>query len=64
MDGWKYDPKERLFEGKISFDRGGGFFKDSDSELNIYFSSDFISIERSDQYIFKDKGEPFKEFAG
>lgn len=67
LPGWKYDRKERFFEGKISFEKAGGYFKNKDSELMIYFDEDLINIERSDQYIYKDqtdKIKPFEEFVG
>lgn len=31
MEGWGYSEEERMFYGRISFNQGGGHYKDSDS---------------------------------
>ena len=33
LPGWGYDPDERLFNGSITFNNSGGYFKDRDSNF-------------------------------
>jgi hypothetical protein len=30
---WNYEKKDRMFSGRISFDKGGGSYKDENSEF-------------------------------
>ena len=38
----------RRFSGRISYDRGGGWYENKDSDFWISFDKDFVNIERSE----------------